>query len=82
MTRKTSPQGAVDRYLKERKPEITESTHRNHKYTLNAFLEWTEKVGIEAVSELGGMYLHEFKLDRRERGINEVTLYGNLCTIP
>jgi site-specific recombinase XerD len=81
MSRQISPEGAVERYLKERKPEVAESTHRNHKYTLDAFESWAEEVGIEAVSELDGMYLHEFKLYRREQGINEVTLYNNLCTL-
>lgn len=81
MTRNIAPRGAVDRYLKERKPEVAESTYHNHKYTLNSFVEWSDEVSIEAVSELDGMYLHEFKLYRREQGINEVTLYNNLCTI-
>ena len=76
------PERAVERYLKERKPEVSESTHRNHKYALKRFVEWTEQADIENISELDGLHIHDFKIHRRENGgINEVTLYNNLCAL-
>lgn len=82
MTRTMTPKRAVERYLKERKPEVAESTYRNHKYVLKRFVEWTDKAGIEEISEIDGLHIHDFKIHRRENGgINEVTLYNNLCTL-
>ncbi len=82
MSRSMTPERAVERYLKERKPEVSESTHRNHRYALKRFVEWTEKVGLEDISNLDGLHLHDFKIHRRENGgINEVTLYNNLSTV-
>jgi site-specific recombinase XerD len=77
-----TPERAVERYLKERKPEVTESTHRNHRYALKRFVEWTEEVGMDDISDLDGLHIHDFKIYRRENGeINEVTLYNNLCAL-
>ena len=82
MTRRMTPERAVERYLKERKPEVSESTYRNHKYALDRFIEWCEENGLEDISELDGFHIHDFKLYRRENGgINELTLYNNLCAL-
>lgn len=42
MTESIAPDEAVDLYLKDRKPEVTKSTYRNHKYHVKRFLEWCE----------------------------------------
>lgn len=77
-----TPERAVERYQKERKPEVSESTHRNHKYALKRFVEWCDEAGLDDVSELDGFHIHDFKIHRRENGgINEVTLYNNLCAL-
>ena len=34
MPESIDPREAVNLYLKDRKPEVTESTYRNHKYQL------------------------------------------------
>jgi len=82
MKRNMSVEAAVERYLKERKPEVSESTFRNHKYALKRFVEWSEKASLESISNLDGLHIHDFKIHRRENGnINEVTLYNNLCTV-
>lgn len=77
-----TPKRAVERYLKERRPEVSESTHRNHRYALRRFVEFSDKAGLDDISELDGLDIHDFKIHRRENGnINEVTLYNNLCTL-
>ncbi len=82
MTRSLTPEQAVEQYLKERKPEVSVSSHRNFKYRLTRFVEWCDHAGIDDVTELDGFHIHEFKLYRRDHdNINEVTLYGNLCTL-
>ncbi|TKX51641.1 site-specific integrase [Halorubrum sp. ASP121] len=82
MSRQMKPERAVERYLKERKPEVSESTHYNHACTLNAFLEFCEDEYLDNICEIDGFHIHDFKIYRREiGGINEVTLYKNLCTL-
>jgi len=82
MSRNMTPQRAVERYLKEREPEVSKSTHRNHRYTLSRFVEWSENAGLDNIADLDGLHIHDFKIHRRENGeINEVTLYKNLCTL-
>lgn len=77
-----TPQKAAERYLKERKPDVSESTYYNHKYALKQFLKWCEAEGVEDISQLDNFHVHDFKIHRRENcGINEVTLYNNLCTL-
>lgn len=77
-----TPERAVERYLKEREPEVSESTQRNHKYALKRFVEWCDETGLDDISELDGFHIHDFKIYRRENAdINEVTLYNNLCAL-
>jgi site-specific recombinase XerD len=76
------PERAVERYLKERRPEVAESTYYNHKYALDQFVDWCIEAELDDISELDGLHIHDFKIYRREQcGINEVTLYNNLCTL-
>ncbi len=82
MSRSMTPERAAERYLKERKAEVSESTHRNHKYALKRFVEWADEAGLDDISELDGFHVHDFKIHRRENDdINEVTLYNNLCAL-
>ncbi|WP_436344232.1 tyrosine-type recombinase/integrase [Natronorubrum sp. FCH18a] len=82
MTRKMTVSKAVERYLRERKPEVSRLTHRNHKYALNQFVEWSDKAGLDDISDLDGFHIHDFKIHRRENAdINEVTLSNNLSVI-
>ena len=82
MTRQMKPERAVERYLKERKPEVSESTHYNHACTLNSFLEFCEEEGLENICEIDGFHIHDYKIYRREvGGVNEVTLYSDMCTL-
>jgi len=77
-----TPERAVERYLRERKPEVSESTHRNHRYALKRFVEWTEKAEVDDIAELDGFHVHDFKIHRREEGdISELTLKNNMCAL-
>ncbi len=45
-------------------------------------MEWSDKAGLDDISELDGFHIHDFKIHRRENGdINEVTLSNNLSVI-
>lgn len=77
-----SPERAVERYLKERRPEVSESTYRNHKYALSRFVEWTDEGELDDVSNLDGFHVHDFKIHRRKSGgVSEMTLKNNMCTL-
>ena len=81
MTESIAPDEAVDLYLKDRKPEVTKSTYRNHKYHLKRFLEWCEEAGFEDMSEMTGKRIYEYKIHRRDEGdVNSVTLSNQLST--
>ncbi|WP_226479362.1 tyrosine-type recombinase/integrase [Natrinema amylolyticum] len=75
------PERAVERYLKERRPEVAESTYYNHKSALDQFVSWCIEEDIDDISQIDGFHVHDFKLYRRDQGINEVTLYNNLSTL-
>lgn len=76
------PERAVERYLQERKPEVSTSTYRNHKYTLNRFEEWCAETELEDVAELDGFHVHDFKIHRRENAdIQETTLRNNMVAL-
>ena len=82
MTRQMHPKEAVDRYLNERKPEVAASTFQNHTYALRQFVAWCAEEELEDIGDLDGFHIHDFKLHRRAHGgVNEVTLYNNLCTL-
>jgi site-specific recombinase XerD len=76
------PKRAVERYLKEREPEVSKATLQNHRYALKRFTEWCEQEELEDISELDGFHIHDYKIHRRENGgIEETTLRGNMNTL-
>jgi len=82
MPRKITPERAVERYLKERKADVSESTYYNHSSLLNQFIEWCEDEGIEYVNDLDSFHISDFKIHRRdEDGINSVTLYNQMTVL-
>lgn len=82
MTRKMSPDAAVERYLKEKKPEVSESTFYNNSCALNRFLEFCESEGITQMNEIDAFHISDFKIHRREEDeVNDVTVYNNLCVL-
>lgn len=73
---------AVERYLKEKKPDVSESTLYNNSCALNRFLEFCENEEITQMSEIDSFHVSDFKLHRREEDdVNEVTVYNNLCVL-
>ncbi|WEL26503.1 tyrosine-type recombinase/integrase [Haloferax volcanii] len=81
MTESITPDEAVTLYLKDREPDVTESTFRNHRYHLKRFREWCDDVGFDDMSEMTGKRIYEYKIYRREVGdVNQVTLSNQLST--
>lgn len=75
-----SPHKAVNEYLADKRPEVTDSTYANHKHRLKMFLQWCEENGIEDTSNLRGRHLHEFKKWRAE-DLKPITLKNQLGTV-
>lgn len=75
----TSPAEAVEWYLAERDPELSEKSLQNHRYRLERFLEFCEEFEIEEMNSLTGRDIHRYRVWRSER-IKPVTLRGELQT--
>jgi len=75
-----TPEKAVDLYLDHRKPELSTKTLQNHKYRLNAFVEWCRENDIENCNTLSARDLHRFRVWRQKQ-VTLVTLKGNLATL-
>jgi site-specific recombinase XerD len=80
MTRKMTIPDAVERYLQEKRPSVSESTLYNHSSTLNRFIEFCEQEGIKQMSELDAFHLSDFRLSRQEQ-VSDMTVYNDLSTV-
>lgn len=82
MTRSMTPHDAVERYLEEKRPTVSESTLYNNSCALNRFLEFCDHEGITGMSEIDAFHLSDFKIHRRDvDDVNNVTVYNNLCVL-
>lgn len=76
------PERAVERYLSDKKPEWADSTYYNNSTALNRFLEFAQDGNLDNICEIDGFHISDFKKIRRDvDGINETTLYNDLCSI-
>jgi integrase len=75
-----SPHEAVNEYLADRRPDVVDSTHANHKHRLKMFLQWCEKHGLEDMNNTRGRHLHEFK-KWRAKDLKPITLKNQLGTV-
>ena len=68
MTRLDSiaPTEAVQMYLDDRKPEVTQNTLYEHKCRLNRFLEWCPDEGVEDINEVTRRTVHAYKQYRSD----------------
>lgn len=82
MERDVTPERAAEKYLQERKPELSDSSLYNHRSLLRQFRRWCDEEGIKSMQELDGFLLSDFKVFRREHdGVNEVTLRANMSVL-
>jgi tRNA A37 N6-isopentenylltransferase MiaA len=72
-----SPHEAVTEYLADRKNELAETSHENHHYRLQRFLEWADETGLDDMNEITGRKLPRFKQWRSE-DVNNVTLKNQM----
>lgn len=79
----TTPEEALDLYLRERSTEVADSTLQAHEYRLSHFVRWCNEVaGIDNTNNLTGRDLHRYKLWRQEDGdLNKVSLKSQMDTL-
>ena len=76
----TTPAEAVEWYLADREPELTEKTLQNQRYRLEQFLAFCSDNEIEDMSRLTGRDIHRYRV-WASRDIETVTLRGYLQTL-
>jgi site-specific recombinase XerD len=77
-----APQAALDWYVEHRQDELRTSTRRKHQSALGTFVEWTDRVGLDDMTDLTGRRLVEFKTWRKsESDLSTVSLNGNLAIL-
>lgn len=75
-----SPRKAVERYLRRRRSDATDSSVKAWKYRLKLFVEWLEGIGVERVNELQGYDFDEY-FEIRSANVAPATLEGEMWTI-
>lgn len=76
-----APEAAVELYLDGRRDELTKETLKSHKYRLQTFAEWCEDNDITNINDITGRMLHQYRVDRREDGLEPVSIRGQLSTL-
>lgn len=76
-----TPWEAVEMYLDHREPDLSEKSLQNHRYRLDAFLDFCEVQEIENLNELTGRDCHRFRTWRSQQDITTMTLRTNLATL-
>lgn len=77
----TTPAEALELYLTERTAEgLSDSTIYSHENRLSKFIDWCDETGVESMSEIDGLSIHQFRAWRSE-GIKKVTLKTQLDTL-
>jgi site-specific recombinase XerD len=61
-----APNEAVQMYLDDRKPEVTQNTLYEHKCRLNRFLEWSREEGLDDMNEMTRRTVHAYKQYRAD----------------
>jgi site-specific recombinase XerD len=80
MARNFTVEEAGERYLRERAPELSDSTIRNHRYAIESFAEFCEQEGVNRISDIDAFLISDFRLDRMDE-VKNVTAYNNMSSL-
>lgn len=76
------PESALQMYLTDREPDVSQNTIYAHRSRLGHFRRWFDQQDLEAIDELTGRHLHQYRLWRREDGdLNRVTEKTQMDTL-
>lgn len=76
--RNIHPRKARRDYFKARRGNIKDSSLRSYKFPTRDFIEFLESNGIEAMIEVDGYHVEQWKLKRKDDGIKQITLVGTV----
>jgi site-specific recombinase XerD len=76
----TTPAEAVEWYLAEREPELSEKSLQNQRYRLEQLCAFCDEEEIENINSLTGRDIHRFRVWRSE-DIKTISLRGELQTL-
>jgi integrase len=62
-----TPSEGVDRYLAHREGYVRDSTLGTYSYTLDEFVQWCDRAGVETLAELTGRHLDAYEKFQRQR---------------
>lgn len=74
------PEEAVELYIQNREPDLTDNTRQNHRYRLKRFVKWTDQEDITNMNTITGRDLHRYRSYRAEH-TKRVTLVNELRTL-
>ncbi|MFT4950078.1 MAG: site-specific recombinase XerD [Natronomonas sp.] len=80
MTRQFTPPEAVDRYMTERGPDLSDSSRYNIKSALKQFVAFCAEEGVEEIDDIDAFLLSDYRLKRSEE-VSENTVYNNLTAL-
>jgi len=75
-----TPREAVNEYLAEIKNELAATTHANHRYRLDQFIQWADKEGLTNMNDITGSKLQDFK-QWKSGDVAKVTVKNHLSTL-
>ena len=75
-----TPREAVNEYLAEIKNELAATTHANHRYRLDQFIQWADENNMTNMNDITGSKLQEFK-QWKSSDVAKVTVKNHLSTL-
>jgi len=84
MTRTIAIPEAVERYLNERRGDLSDSSHYNHGSQLRQFIAWCEADSDrpDKAGDIDGWQISDFKVHRRDKDeLAETSLYNQMSVI-
>jgi site-specific recombinase XerD len=75
-----TPREAVNEYLAEIKNELAATTHANHRYRLDQFIQWADEEGLTNMNDITGSKLQSFK-QWKSGDVAKVTVKNHLSTL-
>lgn len=75
-----SPREAVERWLRKRRPDVTDASLSTFRYRLKLFIDWCDEQGIDSMGDVDGWAVDEYQLARHEQA-KQITLNKELGTL-
>lgn len=83
MSRKFTPEEAVERYIQERRDDLSDSTLYNYTSNLGIFVDWCDQqADIEYINDVDQFHISDYKIHKRdEADVATSTLYNVMMSL-